>query len=320
MSFRAASSVMLRHRAAMIRSGAMMATAATLYAGYATKTNAIVTNDSVVQEKTGAQTRATATATATAFPRYLTWVNVKLEDVRQISHDVKMFRFALPADIATTGIAPGQAILTKTISSESSKSTFRPYTPLRANTEGYIEFAIKHYPGGRGSTNFHALKIGDEVAMKGPLPGAPVGLEKVEHLVLLGGGAGITPLHSVIYDALENPKSASQHVTLVYSNKTEDDILFKSEFTALQRQYPDRFRVVYTLTRTPPTSWTGFRGHIDEVMLKSVLTPAESTKVLVCGPPGFVMGLAGHKRGPFQGKLGGLLRQMGFQESDVHKL
>jgi cytochrome-b5 reductase len=55
----------------------------------------------------------------------------------------------------------------------------------------------------------------------------------------------------------------------------------------LARDYPDRFKLHYTLDR-PPAGWTGSTGFIDQDMIKTHVLKngkKDGTQVLLCGPP-----------------------------------
>jgi ferredoxin-NADP reductase len=75
---------------------------------------------------------------------------------------------------------------------------------------------------------------------------------------------------------------------LLYSARSEEDLLFRSELDELSAQ-GDGFEAVYTLTRHPPAHWTGFRRRIDGQMLVDVGFPGRQRgPAFVCGPTPFV--------------------------------
>ena len=73
----------------------------------------------------------------------------------------------------------------------------------------------------------------------------------------------------------------------------------------------------------PSEAWDGKRGHVDRALLASTLPPpqgGDATKVLVCGPPGFMRALSGEKKSPAdQGELTGLLKEMRYAPEQVFK-
>lgn len=79
---------------------------------------------------------------------------------------------------------------------------------------------------------------------------------------------------------------------------------------------------MYTLSK-PSDGWKGAVGHVNKDMITSFLpSPQEgaSTKVLVCGPPGFMTTVSGPKKSPAdQGELVGLLKDLKFKQTQVFK-
>lgn len=70
---------------------------------------------------------------------------------------------------------------------------------------------------------------------------------KNRNIVLIGGGSGITPLISMIKNVLHNEKES--RATLLYSNRNESSIIFKSELETLVSQYKNRFQVIHFLSK-----------------------------------------------------------------------
>jgi cytochrome-b5 reductase len=139
----------------------------------------------------------------------------------------------------------------------------------------------------------------------------------------VAGGAGITPMFQALRGILDNPEDKT-HVSLVYANKTESDILMKKELDALASQHPDQFKATYVVNDTKSTDKSLEKGYVTREILRKVL-PAklenEDVKILVCGPPAMLDSIAGAKGGMgwTQGKVGGILKELGLTEKQVHK-
>ena len=114
----------------------------------------------------------------------------------------------------------------------------------------------------------------------------------------------------------------------MYSNLTSDDILLKDELDALQRKHPERFEIMYNLTREKPKSltWTNVsqfkKEHVERFVFAN-RPPSNKHLVMVCGPPKFMESISGE---PFmvngkkeQGPLKGLLKDVGMKEENVFK-
>ncbi len=111
------------------------------------------------------------------------------------------------------------------------------------------------------------------------------------HLILLGGGSGITPLMSILKTTL----SAEPHsmISLIYANQNQESIIFKDQLEALQQKYPERVRVIHILEKAPLFWSKGYKGRINTKILKKILDklpqldPAQ-TEYFMCGPSGMM--------------------------------
>ena len=179
---------------------------------------------------------------------------------------------------------------------------------------------VKKYPKGPMSSHLHDLTVGQELQVKGPLPKYPWSVNKHDHIALVAGGTGITPMYQLIRTIFKNPADATK-VTLVFGNITEEDVLLKKELAELENTYPQRFRAFYTLDK-PPRGWAGGKGFITKELLKTVLPePKEGNiKVFVCGPPPLMDAVSGNKKSPKdQGELKGILKELGYTPEQVYK-
>lgn len=170
------------------------------------------------------------------------------------------------------------------------------------------------------SEHIHSLKPGDTLEIKGPIPKYPWSTNKHNHIALLAGGTGITPMWQLVRAIFNNPDDKTK-VTLVFGNVTQEDILLKKEFDDLASKYPQQFRAFYVLDK-PPEGWKGGKGFITKDLLKEVIPgpKEENVKVFVCGPPGLVKTISGEKKSPAeQGELTGHLKELGYDDSQVYK-
>lgn len=139
-------------------------------------------------------------------------------------------------------------------------------------------------------------------------------------VVLISGGAGITPLYQLTKHILKDP-SEKARLTLVAGVNTEKDLLFKDDFEQLEAKYPDRFKVIYTVTTAPDGSKYR-KGRITKELLKEVIPGPQTSglKIFHCGPDPMTASLVGPKFGFRQGKLGGALLELGYTQEQVYKL
>lgn len=249
------------------------------------------------------------------------WVSLKLDEVEIVNHNTKRFRFALPEEDQVSGLSVASAILTKYKGPEMEKAVLRPYTPVSdENDKGFMDLLVKAYPNGPMSTHLHNMTPGQRLDVKGPLPKYPWSENKHDHIALVAGGTGITPMYQLTRAIFNNPNDKTK-VTLVFGNVTEEDILLRKEFADLENTYPQRFRAFYVLDN-PPKDWAGKSGFIDKDLLKTVLPEpkSENIKVFVCGPPGLMNAVSGNKVSPKdQGEVSGILKELGYNKDQVYK-
>lgn len=170
------------------------------------------------------------------------------------------------------------------------------------------------------STYLHDMELGQSLSFKGPIPKYPLSPNQHNHIALLAGGTGITPMYQLCRAIFNNPVDKTK-VTLVFGNVKEEDILLRKEFQHLENQYPQRFRAFYVLDQ-PAEGWRGGKGFISKDLLKTVLPEPkeENIKVFVCGPPGLYKAISGTKVSPKdQGELTGILKELGYSKDQVYK-
>ena len=170
------------------------------------------------------------------------------------------------------------------------------------------------------STHLHEMKPGQTLSFKGPIPKYPWAPNKHDHITLVSGGTGITPMYQLIRGIFNNPEDKTK-VSLVYGNISETDILLKEEFDQLEKEYPQRFKTFYTLDN-PSENWKSGKGFITKDLLKEIIPDpkSENIKVFVCGPPGLYKAISGAKNSPQdQGELDGILKELGYSKEQVYK-
>ena len=212
------------------------------------------------------------------------FISLKLENIETVSPNTKKFRFALPEPDQIPGLPIASAVVTKYKGPEDAKPTIRPYTPVSDEGEkGHVDFLIKQYPNGPMSEHIHSMSPGQQLEIKGPIPKYPMEENKHNHIVMIAGGTGITPMYQVARHVFGNPNDKTK-VTLVFGNVTEEDILLRKEFNELENTYPQRFRAFYTLDK-PPEDWQYGKGFVTKDLLKTVMPEPkeENIKIFVCG-------------------------------------
>jgi cytochrome-b5 reductase len=253
------------------------------------------------------------------------FVDFKLRKIEPYNHNTSKFIFELP-DRQASLLPIASCLVVKSSDSEAMKDEkgnpiIRPYTPISpSDLQGDLVLLIKRYESGNMSKHIHTLSPGDKLSIKGPILKWPYKINEFDHVALIGGGTGITPLYQVVNHALED-KTNTTKFTLLFSNVTEKDILLREQLDTLKKRHPNNFEVVY-LIDNPEKNWTGPIGFISAEVIKKYIAPpslGEKVKVFVCGPPGQVAAVAGKKAGMKQGELGGILKDLGYTEDQVYK-
>ncbi|OKL59395.1 NADH-cytochrome b5 reductase 2 [Talaromyces atroroseus] len=248
------------------------------------------------------------------------FIDLKLSEIEILSNNTKRYRFEFPDKEAVSGLHVASALITKYVPPEG-KPIIRPYTPVSdEDTPGYLDLVVKRYPEGKMSSHLDSMAVGQRLNFKGPIPKYPWEANKHNHIGLVAGGTGITPMYQLLRAIFNNPEDKTK-VTLVYGNVTEDDILLKKELQDLENTYPQRFKVFYLLDK-PPQEWTGGSGFVTKELLKTVLPEPkeENIKLFVCGPPGMYKAVSGGKKSPQdQGDLTGILKELGYDKEQVFK-
>ncbi|KAK9236021.1 hypothetical protein V1525DRAFT_427422 [Lipomyces kononenkoae] len=247
------------------------------------------------------------------------FVDLTLTNVTKVSHDSSIFRFAFPGADDDSGLITASAILIK-YAGANGKNIIRPYTPISdPRTKGYLDLLVKVYPEGKASKHIHSLKPGDKLAFKGPIIKYPWTPNKDASIVLIGGGTGITPLYQLIHEITSNRAEDKTEITLLFGNKTADDILLYDELKSIAAK-DDKFKVYFTVEQNAPEGT--IPGFITDSLVKKAIGDKDfkSLKFFVCGPPGLYNAISGPKVSPTdQGELTGLLKSYGVEKEQVFK-
>jgi len=175
-------------------------------------------------------------------------------------------------------------------------TTFWPDTPnyKRAYSlsscaldRGFFEVTVKR-EGKMGTRVVDWAKAGDKI---GILPPAgrflPVFDPPGKHLICIAGGSGITPFRGFAREGTR--RKLDTRITILYSVRTTNDIIFHDEFRALEADNP-KFKFLVTCTRLQDGDpWTGRRGRVTPEWIKEVVGSDTANAVFyACGPNALV--------------------------------
>lgn len=140
-------------------------------------------------------------------------------------------------------------------------------------------------PGIMSSYIFN-LKPGDKVTISGPF-GEFFAKDTDAEMVFIGGGAGMAPMRSHIFDQLKRI-GTKRKITFWYGARSKKEIFYQEDFDALAAEFPNFEWHVALSDALPEDNWDGFTGFIHNVVYENHLKnhPApEDCEYYMCGPP-----------------------------------
>jgi len=141
-------------------------------------------------------------------------------------------------------------------------------------------------PPGIMSSYLFKLKPGDEVTVAGPF-GEFYAKDTDAEMCFIGGGAGMAPMRSHIFDQLKR-LDTKRKITFWYGARSLREMFYTEDFDALEAEY-DNFQWHTALSEPlPEDQWRGCTGFIHAVLYQNYLKdhPApEDVEYYICGPP-----------------------------------
>lgn len=130
------------------------------------------------------------------------------------------------------------------------------------------------------------LKEGDKVTISGPF-GEFFAKETDAEMVFVGGGAGMAPMRSHIFDQLRRIKT-DRKISFWYGARSLREMFYVDDFDMLQDENNNFNWHVALSDPQPEDNWEGYTGFIHQVLLENYLKdhPApEDCEFYMCGPP-----------------------------------
>lgn len=145
---------------------------------------------------------------------------------------------------------------------------------------------LNEIPPGLMSSWVFSLKPGDKVTVFGPF-GDFFAKQTDAEMVFVGGGAGMAPMRSHIFDQLKRLAS-KRKISFWYGARSMREAFYVDEFDQLARDNPNFTWHLALSEPQPEDNWTGYTGFIHNVLyenyLKSHAAP-EDCEFYMCGPP-----------------------------------
>ena len=182
------------------------------------------------------------------------------------------------------------------VEAESKEEVIRAYSMANyPEEEGIIMLNVRiatppprdmSLPAGKMSSYIWNLKEGDKVTISGPY-GEFFAKETEAEMVFIGGGAGMAPMRSHIFDQLRRIKT-DRKISFWYGARSLREMFYEDDFNMLAEEN-DNFNWHVALSDPlPEDNWEGYTGFIHNVLYENYLKdhPApEDCEFYMCGPP-----------------------------------
>ena len=184
---------------------------------------------------------------------------------------------------------------------KNSEPTFRAYSMANHPAEGNIvmlNIRIATPPWDRAKGGFMSVnpgicssfifsrKPGDKVTVSGPY-GEFFIKDTQNEIVFVGGGAGMAPMRSHIFDLFQTKKT-TRKVSFWYGARSLREVFYADEFAAIEKEFPNfKFHIALSEAK-PEDKWTGYTGFIHQVLYDHYLSTHEAPEDIeyyLCGPP-----------------------------------
>ena len=217
--------------------------------------------------------------------------NLKVSELIELCPSAKAVRFELNGN--PFNFMPGQFImlqadLEKTekfkINGDKPKIQKRAFSMSSSPTEKkFLEVTVKTTEEPFFSDYLiNYLEVGEEFNVKGPFGMFYFDEKKAnKDIILIGAGSGISPLMSIL--RYINDKKLGINAHIIFSNKTEKEILWREEIEKLSGK--NNFSHEFTLTRE---EWSETTGRVNKEIIQKKLKDPNKTDFYLCGPPLFV--------------------------------
>ncbi|KAF9981020.1 hypothetical protein BGZ75_007715 [Mortierella antarctica] len=234
-------------------------------------------------------------ATSVPFLQPKKWQDVTLVEKIYLTHNTRLLRFAFGQPHQLLGLPLGSHIFLRIKTNDGLH--IRAYTPTSLpHQQGHIDLVVKIYfkdteprfpEGGVVSQYLDSMTVGERIAIKGPTGSFTYNGQgqyshssgrkgKCSQIGMICGGTGLTPMYQIMQAILLDKAQDATKVSLLFGNRTEDDILMRKEVDDLGHDLgSDRFRLWHVLSEEKPGYWDYGTGYINKEMIKEHLFPRQ---------------------------------------------
>ena len=211
--------------------------------------------------------------------------DLKINSIKRETAGSSRIKFSLPNSLYEKfNHKPGQYISVKF--NMKKEDYTRTYSISSEPNKNFIEIGVKHIENGMFSEFLKTKKIEDVVQISNPDGSFVVNSENANHLLLIAAGSGITPIMSILKSTLR--RNNKSRITLLYSNKTYADMMYKTEIQDLKDKYLDRLLVFNFFSRElQSTEFLNGRITQDKIAYLSdanLIDLEDLDQCFICGP------------------------------------
>lgn len=209
-----------------------------------------------------------------------------LKEKKRLARDT--YDFAFKADSLLEYNAGQYLEFTLPVDNPDSRGNRRYLTLASSPTEGEYRIAVK-IPENPSKFKRKLINLtSSDKILAGNLMGDFILTKNEENIVFIGGGIGITPFRSMIKFLLDN--KIKKNITLFYSNKTEDEIVYREIFNEAKNKLG--IKVIYNLTDLEkiPNNWQGYKGRLSPEIIAKEVPDYKKSIFYLSGPHGMVLG------------------------------
>jgi ring-1,2-phenylacetyl-CoA epoxidase subunit PaaE len=207
--------------------------------------------------------------------------------VERLTDDAIAVEFEIPPELADEyRFMHGQHVSLRSL--DAGDELRRSYSICSSVGSGRLRVAVKRLSGGVFSAYAHDhLKAGDIIEVVTPIGRFNTALDPThtKSYAMVAAGSGITPILSILTTILEAEPNSS--VTLIYGNRTVQDIMFLEELEDLKNLHAGRFAMYHVLSREEQDVAL-FHGRIDrdhlEQFFDQLVRPEDVDEWFLCGP------------------------------------
>ncbi len=178
---------------------------------------------------------------------------------------------------------------------ENTEPCFRAYSMANHPAEGNMVMLnvriatpppnMPDVPPGIASSYIFNLKPGDKVWISGPF-GEFYAKDTKREMVYIGGGAGMAPMRSHIFDLFQT-KRTDRKVSFWYGGRSKRELFYMEDFDQIEKEFPNFNFNVALSEPLPEDNWDGPTGFIHTVVDEYLRQHEDPTEIeyYLCGPP-----------------------------------